>query len=158
MPSPTTSNPIVSSPSRKRRDARVAVVLAPTLLASSFLLGALALSIVPTTACLCDCGGAFNYVSVVTDASAPIAGLSITGNACGEATCVDPAQSPDGACLDFKVKLTQVGTCHVEATASDGRQASVDVNVQQTGTTCCGPMYAANGPNLQFSPPDAGGQ
>src|SRR5262249_27233442 len=114
MPSPEPSEPAISTPSRKRRDTRVAAVLAPTILASSLLLAGVALSVVPTAACFCDCGGAFNFFDVTT-ASAPIATLSVTGDACGETSCVDPDQSPGGTgCYQFTVKLTQVGTCHIE--------------------------------------------
>jgi hypothetical protein len=156
MPAPTTTGPVESRPQPKSRDTRVAAVLAPTLFASSLLLGALAVSIVPTTACLCDCSGVFNVMGVAASDNTPIAALSITGTGCGESTCKN--ETPEGWCYDFYVKLTAVGTCHVEATASDGRQTSVDVSVTQTGTNCCGPLYESNGALLQFSPPDAGGQ
>jgi hypothetical protein len=161
MPSPTTSDPIDSSPSRKRRDTRVAAVLAHTVLASSLVVVGFALSLIPTTACLCDCGGAYNFVYVPSDASqVPIAMLSITGSACGDATCV--VNGTAEGCPQFSVKLKQKGVCHVVATASDGRMAAVDLDVQHLrDDSCCGEFLTVGGTgpiDFSFDAADAGGQ
>jgi hypothetical protein len=92
---------------------------------------------VPASGCLCDCGGDFNNLRVAS--STPMTRLDVAGDGCGTTSSCEWA--PEGNCREFVINLVAVGTCHVTATATDGRQASTDVTVTLLKTTCCGRIY-----------------
>lgn len=94
----------------------------------------------PSSGCLCDCGGNLGN-SVSVSSSTPMSGLDVSGDGCGEATCSSPETS--GACRQFMVTLVHAGSCHLTATATDGRQAAIDVTVTVDHTNCCGNFYKA---------------
>ncbi|HEY4184173.1 MAG TPA: hypothetical protein VGP07_03850 [Polyangia bacterium] len=119
-----------------------------------FLLAALALVFPGLTSGCCDCGGAFNQFGV--SAHVPIAALSITGDGCEPPTC-QGGEMMSGGCTTFLIKLTAAGTCHLVATAVDGRQVSLDVPIQRTGDNCCGPQFRTDADTSDiFAAPDAG--
>jgi hypothetical protein len=131
--------------------ARVAIAMA----ASMLTLGA-ALLLLPTASC-CDCAGIYNMFRAGSQhGRVVISSLSVGGDGCGSAVCAESAGG--GGCFQFMVPLKQAGTCHLTATASDGRQATADVTVQYTKTTCCGKQYSvgANDVDLSFAAPDGG--
>lgn len=125
---------------------------------SILALPTLAILTLPTASsgCFCDCGGTYNVFRLSSLAYVPIATLTIAGNACGDSRC--QGSTSGGGCPEYEVQLKETGDCQLTATAIDGRQATVGVNVQYTKTTCCGKMYSvgANNINLPFAAPDAG--
>jgi hypothetical protein len=67
--------------------------------------------------------------------------LATTGEACRNPAHCD--QSGDGGgCTQYDVLFTGAGSCHLTATAADGRQVSADLAVVVTSAGgCCGPRY-----------------
>jgi hypothetical protein len=98
-------------------------VLLPSLLA------------VPSSGC-CDCLGDGSFLNV--GSATEMSRLDVSGDACSAALCT---WTPDGECREFRVDLLRAGGCHLTATATDGRQASLDVTVTMEKTTCCGNVY-----------------
>ena len=125
-------------------------------LAASWLAAAAVLVSLPSVSCICDCAGTYNMFRA-SSGGIPVATLSVGGDGCGDAVCRDTRDRRPG-CRQFTVPLKQGGTCHLVATATDGRQAVTDVTVRYTKTTCCGKMYdvGANDVDLSFATPDAG--
>lgn len=98
------------------------------------------LLVVPTSGCLCDCSGSFNNLRV--GSSTAMSKLDVSGDGCGKSSCYDFATG--GACQEFTVKLVKVGSCHLTATATDGRQASTDVTIGLLKHDCCGDYYTTD--------------
>jgi len=100
----------------------------------------------------CDCNpGTLQVRSLV-----PIAKLETSGAPCPyQPFCVSSLDG--GACDQFDIPLSAAGTCHVVATATDGRQTTFDGTVTlQAVSSCCGPIYRGNdGPVTLFPSVDA---
>ena len=98
---------------------------------------------VPASGCFCDCSGTYNIFGV--DSATPMTGLEISGEGCGESSCIFPDPDIQGACRGYDVKLVRPGSCHLTATAPDGRQATTDVTVKFLRGSCCGDYYTVDG-------------
>jgi hypothetical protein len=95
-----------------------------------------ALVAVPASGC-CDCAGEYNDLWVTS--STVMSRLDVSGDGCEKTTDRDVAV--DGGYRQFHVELVGVGTCHLTATAADGRQATTDVKVSFKRESCCGNYY-----------------
>ncbi len=105
----------------------------------------------PSSGC-CDCGGAFNELTVTSDT--PITALDVSGDACQDASCDGPSRDVVGGCYEYRVRLIHLGTCSVTASAG-GVQQSRDVAVTLLKQTCCGNIYNEEAVNFTFAGPPA---
>ena len=67
--------------------------------------------------------------------------LDVSGDACGETYCEVPSYETSGGCYSYKVKELGAGTCHLTATATNGRTAARDVPITVLKHNCCGDIY-----------------
>lgn len=103
----------------------------------------------------CDCASGEVQIS----SGVPIAQLVASGAACPtRTTCLHPLDG--GQCDQFEILYTAAGTCHIVATAADGRQSAVDETVTlSTVSSCCGNIYRGRDAQIFLFPPiDAGTQ
>ena len=88
----------------------------------------------------------------------PVAEIATSGPACASQPICE--RSLDGGRCDiFEIFFTAGGTCHVAATAADGRHASFDETVTVTpGDSCCANIFRGSAAQitLAFPPADAG--
>jgi hypothetical protein len=103
---------------------------------------------------VCDCAGGGVQVS----SAVPVTQIVTTGPACPtQPFCVLPLDG--GQCEQFEIAFSAAGTCHIVATAADGRRAIYDetVTLVRTGG-CCGDVYNGSAAQiaLSFPPTDAG--
>jgi hypothetical protein len=92
----------------------------------------------------------------------PLKQLDVSGDACGAPSCV--RSDPTNGCTSYIVGLLQAGNCILVATAVDGRQSLVTVNVTSQGGGPCGPSLSVDNPVMFSFPavqdaaaPDTGG-
>jgi hypothetical protein len=71
----------------------------------------------------------------------PMSSLEVSGGACGEPTCEWAPPETGGGCRSYQLALLKVGTCHLSATATDGRTATRDVPITVLKHNCCGDIY-----------------
>jgi len=97
----------------------------------------------------CDCATG----NVQISSGMPVAQMVTTGAACPtQPFCGHPLNG--GQCDQFEILFTAAGTCHIVATAADGRQATVDETVTlSTVSSCCGNIYRGSDAQLFLFPP-----
>ena len=109
-----------------------------------FLLVVVPMLIAPVeSGCLgsCNCPSS-GYVSFSFPAELNVQ-LAATGEACRYAAHCD--QSGDGgSCTQYDVPLTNTGSCHLTATAADGREISADLTAVAQDLGCCGTRYVVD--------------
>jgi len=96
----------------------------------------------------CDC--AIGQVQV--SSPVPVVQIETSGAACAtQPFCERPLDA--GACDLFDVVFTAAGTCHIVATAADGRQTTFDETVTLDAVGgCCGPIYQGNAAQVTLFP------
>jgi hypothetical protein len=108
-----------------------------------------------STRVACDCVTSDLQIS----SGVPVAQIVTTGAACPTYPfCLHPLGG--GQCDQFDVPLTAAGTCHIDATAADGRQTTLDETVSLAAvSSCCGKIYRGSDAQVFIFPPiDAGTQ
>jgi hypothetical protein len=97
----------------------------------------------------CDC--ATGKVQVTSPI--PVVQIESSGAPCPtQPFCERPLDG--GACDVFEILLTAAGTCHIVATAADGRQTAFDEKVTLGAVGgCCGPIYQGNAAQITLFPP-----
>lgn len=91
----------------------------------------------------CSCPNNVVYVSFPAALNVQ---LTATGEACTNAAyCVE--EGDGGGCTAYDLYFTNAGSCHLTATAADGRQESADVTASVLyKNTCCGTAFGADLP------------
>lgn len=123
----------------RRHLGRVFGVVSLAWVCSSPMVLLPSLVVLPASGC-CDCAGDYNDLWVVS--STVMSTLEVSGPGCSKSTGRDRAT--DAGYSQFHVELVGAGSCHLTATAIDGRQASADVMVSFQRESCCGNYYEAD--------------
>ncbi len=90
-------------------------------------------------ACNCPSSGGLNF-SFPAELNVQ---LTATGEACRYApSCYQIGDG--GSCTEYFVSLTNTGSCHLTATAADGREISADLTAVAQDLGCCGTRYVVD--------------
>ncbi len=97
----------------------------------------------------CDCA----IGNVQVSSPIPVVQIETSGDPCPtQPFCERPLDG--GACDVFEILFTAAGTCHIVATAADGRQSTFDEKVTLGAVGgCCGAIYQGNAAQITLFPP-----